>query len=220
MKISKRTIDILKNFSIISNSIFFDEPKIAKTQAVAGNIFAIADIEEEFPTFGVYDLSSFLGVISLFDLEKTEFNFEEKYVNIESGRSSAKYGFTDIDLIANYGRLKKSTYYKNFNKFNASFEIDQDEINKLKKSSSVMSLPNMDIKIKDGKGVLKIFDSEHSLSNNFKTKFEGEGECDTSLNMTNLIIMSNDYTVHILDKSIVKFLNKDKNLLYILSAKR
>ena len=219
MKISKRTIDILKNFSVINNTIFFDESKIAKTRSIAGNIYAIADIEEEFPNFGIYQLNELLGVISLFDLENTDFIFEDKYLIVKSGRSSARYGFTDLDLLPCYGKIKKSDNYKSFDKFDAGFSLSEEDINKIKKSSSIMKLPHLEVSIADGKGKLKIKDNENPLSNNFKMTFEGNGNCGVEMNVQNLLLMSYDYEVGVSKSTLIRFLNKDKNLMYFISVK-
>ena len=58
MKLSKSTLDILKNFKEINQSILFKQGNSLKTISVMKNILAEATIEEELPRdFGIYDLS-------------------------------------------------------------------------------------------------------------------------------------------------------------------
>ena len=61
MKLSEKTLTVLKNFAGINNSILVKQGTQLRTISVAKNILAEANIEEEFPRqFGVYDLNQFL----------------------------------------------------------------------------------------------------------------------------------------------------------------
>ena len=64
--ISKETIDILKNFSSINKSIVIKPGNTIRTLSVNKNILASAKIEESISEqISIYDLSSFLGCLSL-----------------------------------------------------------------------------------------------------------------------------------------------------------
>ena len=66
MKLSDRTINLLKNFATINQSILFKQGKSLRTISVMKNILAEATIEEELPKdFGIYDLSQFLNGIAV-----------------------------------------------------------------------------------------------------------------------------------------------------------
>jgi hypothetical protein len=62
MKLSDKTLTLLKNFSSINQSILFKEGSSLRTISVMKNILAEATIEEELPKdFGIYDLNQFLN---------------------------------------------------------------------------------------------------------------------------------------------------------------
>ena len=66
MKLSNDTIEILKNFSQINQSIAVEAGHKLRTFSVAENILAEANVTEAFPQdFAIYDLSEFLGNMSL-----------------------------------------------------------------------------------------------------------------------------------------------------------
>ena len=66
--LSKKTLDVLKNFSTINSSIVFRKGSTVRTISNAENILAKFSGEEVFPTdFAIYDLSQFLSGISLFN---------------------------------------------------------------------------------------------------------------------------------------------------------
>jgi len=62
MKLSDKTISVLKNFSSINQSILFKEGNKLRTISVMKNILAEATVSEEFmKDFGIYDLNQFLN---------------------------------------------------------------------------------------------------------------------------------------------------------------
>ena len=66
MKLSDKTLSVLKNFSTINQSILFKEGNKLRTISVMKNILAEATITEEFTKdFGIYDLNQFLNGLSL-----------------------------------------------------------------------------------------------------------------------------------------------------------
>lgn len=217
MKLSKRTFEILKNFAIINNSIFFDEEGVIKTMSLAGNIIAVADIEEKIPTFGIWNLPEFLGTVSLFDLEQTEFEFEEKLVKIKCGRRSFKYIYTSMDLLPCFGKIKPAEKYRVFDKFNSTFALSEDDISILRKASSIMKLTHIDVKLKDKTGIIRVSDDNASASNTFKIDIEGDGDCEIAFNVDNLILVNGNYKVSVCDKKLIKFLRDDQKIFYFIS---
>ena len=91
MKLSKGTLDILKNFSNINQSICFKEGTELSTLSIQKNILSRANVEEKFPkNFAIYDLSEFLSGLTLFD--DPEFSFDnDNYVIIKDKKNSSRY---------------------------------------------------------------------------------------------------------------------------------
>ena len=80
-QLSKETLAVLKNFSSLNSNILVEEGNIIQTITPTKNVMARAVVEEDFSTkFGIWDLSKFLSVVSIFDVP--EFTFEDKYVVI------------------------------------------------------------------------------------------------------------------------------------------
>ena len=90
MKVSERTINLLKNYANINQSIEFYEGKTLKTVSPLNTILTSVEIEEEFPrTFPIYEVNRFLGTINLFDNPILEFG--ENSVKISDGKRYAEY---------------------------------------------------------------------------------------------------------------------------------
>jgi len=74
MQISNQTIEVLKNFAMINPSIAFQSGNVLQTVATNKTIMAKAELADSFPSAGaIYDLSRFLGVVSLFETPEYEF---------------------------------------------------------------------------------------------------------------------------------------------------
>ena len=86
MKLSDKTLTLLKNFSSINQSILFKKGSSLRTISVMKNILAEAVIDEDLPTdFGIYDLNQFLNGLSLH--HQPELNFENTgHVVIREGK--------------------------------------------------------------------------------------------------------------------------------------
>ena len=87
MKLSESTVNLLKNFSSINQSILFKEGTKLRTISVMKNILVEANINEEFDRdFGIYDLNQFLNGLSLHASPELDFTNDE-YVIIKEGRN-------------------------------------------------------------------------------------------------------------------------------------
>ena len=68
MQISKETIDILKNFAGVNSNILIRKGKTLATISTAKNIFAKADVAEDFPEeVAIYDLNSLLALLTVME---------------------------------------------------------------------------------------------------------------------------------------------------------
>lgn len=220
MQISKGTFEIMKNFTAINNSLWVNEPKVLKTLSIAENIIGIYDCEEEFPEFQLYNSVPFMSMVSLFELDKVEFDFGENSVVIKSKGSRTTIVYDDPDIIPKLGNLKESGVYKKFSEFDASFDLSSEQINQIQKAANILGLPDMTVKLADGKGLITITDQESPDSNTFKLAIKGEGECQLSMMVKNLQIVSGDYTVSVANGKMAKFHHKKVPLFYIVAAKQ
>ena len=100
MKLSKSTIDILKNFKEINQSILFKQGNKLRTISVMKNILAEASIGEEFPKdFGIYDLNVFLNILSTLHSDPDLDFDKDEYLIIREGKKRNKFFFADPNVI-------------------------------------------------------------------------------------------------------------------------
>lgn len=98
MKLQTRTLQILKNFATINPSMMFREGNIQSTVAPQKTVMARATIGEHVgKQFAVFDLSRFLGVLSLFD--EPEIEFDDNKLVITQNKQKVEYTYADPDLV-------------------------------------------------------------------------------------------------------------------------
>lgn len=193
MKISKRTVGILSNFCIINPSIIIHKGSKIRTSAVpVMNTFASAEIEENFEIdVPIYNLKAFLSVLSLF--EEPDVSFTKDYVVISDSKSSCNFVLGDKSYIKT-GPAKDPDLPEH----SASFKIATSDLKILHKSSAVLSLTDLNIKVKDNKVTLRVYDPNNSSKNDFTlssiTSIGQNVECELSM-QTLSNIMNSDYEV-------------------------
>lgn len=94
MKLTAKTVQLLKNFSNINPSILIKEGSILTTMSPTKTIMAKAKVPDEFPvTFAVYNLSRFISTLSLF--ESPDLIFSSSSVKISGDKRSVVYHYAE-----------------------------------------------------------------------------------------------------------------------------
>lgn len=220
MQISKETMEIFKNFGAINNSMSVTEPSVLKTMSIAENIIGIADVAEEFPEFHLYNSVPFISIATMYDVKNIDFDFQEKLVIIKAKGTRTRIAYNAKDLIPILGNLKASEKYKAFDNFNANFDLTSDKVAMIQKAANILGLPDMTVKMKNGKGIINVTDDENPDSNDMKVAIQGEGDCDISMMVKNFIVVNGEYTVKIADHMLAQFHHKKLPLFYIIAAKK
>lgn len=212
MKISKRTFEILKNFSSINSNILIEPGTRISTISASKSIMVEAEIDEEFEVqFGIWDLNKFLGTVSLFS--NPEFEFSDKYVTIfGANNSSVKYFYSEPKL------LNATKRKINMPKPAFSFNIDKNQLAELYKAASVLQLPDFCIRSVNGKIMVSAEDKTDVTSNNFSIDVnqETDAEFEMFIKVENLKLYNGDYTVDVCEKVVSRFTNtsSQKDFVY------
>jgi len=87
MKLSEDTVQVLKNFSGINQSLQFKAGKTLKTISPLKTIFVEATVGEDFPKeFALYDLNKLLAKVSLY--KDADLSFDDDKLNISANKKS------------------------------------------------------------------------------------------------------------------------------------
>ena len=214
MKLSETTVNLLKNFSSINQSILFKAGTRLRTISVMKNILVEANITEELPKdFGIYDLNQFLNGLSLHGSPDLDFEKADDYVVIKEGRMRSKYFFADPNVIVAPPEKEISLPSED-----VCFELTSQQLDKLKKASSVYQLPDISA-IGDGKEVkLVARDKKNDTSNDFSIVV-GETDAEFVFNFKeeNLKIVPGNYDVVVSAKLLSRFQNKNLDVTYYIA---
>ena len=215
--LSKKTLDVLKNFSTINSSIVFRKGSTVRTISNAENILAKFTGEEVFPTdFAIYDLSQFLSGISLFNDPQLEFTSND-FVSIRGGRTSAKYYFSDPEITL------KSAPEKNvqFPGADLQFNLTGEELLQLQKASAVYGLPDLTFQSEEGLDTIKLIlrDKENDTSNTYDLTVAGcsTGTYSLDVKIENIRVLPGDYSVKVSKHLISEWSNVNVDLTYYVA---
>jgi hypothetical protein len=191
MKISNTTLDILKNFSSINPSIVVKEGCTLRTISEQKSILAQATVPEKFPSFAIYDLNQFLGLVSLF--KEPEFVFDDNFVSLEEGGSKSKYGFSSPTIITSPPDKNLELPTKD-----CVFDLPKETLKKVVNAANQLGLPDIVVRTEDGKINLCATDVKNPTTNEF-TICVGDGEGDYSFvfRVENFKFIADDYKVEI-----------------------
>jgi len=215
--LSRKTLDVLKNFSTINSSIVFRKGSTVRTISNAENILAKFTGEEVFPVdFAIYDLSQFLSGISLFSDPQLEFD-NENFVSIRGGRQSAKYFFSDPEITLKSAPEKNV----NFPGSDLQFNLTGEDLIALQKASAVYSLPDLTFQSIEGHDEIKLIlrDKENDTSNTYDITVAGSttGTYSLDLKIENIRLLPGDYTVKVSQHLISEWTNVNTDLTYYIA---
>ena len=215
MKLSDKTLLILRNFSTINNSILVKKGNQLRTISVAKNILAEAQINEEFPRdFGIYELVQFLNGLDLHQDPDLDFT-EESYVSIREGKRRAKYFYADPQVIISPPEKEITLPSED-----VSFVLQNDVLQKLMKAAGIYQLP--DLSVIGGAGVIKLVvrDKKNDTSNEYSVVVgETDKEFTFNFKVENIKTIQVDYDVVISSKLLSRFhfKNDQMDLTYFIA---
>ena len=212
MKISTKTLDVLKNFSEINQSILIKKGKKLKTVSALKNILAHAVVEEDFPQdFAIYQLNEFIGVLST--MSNPNLTFHDKYVMLsQENGACTKYFYAEPSVVIS--PEKDITMPSE----DINFTLLEKQYNDLLKMSSILQLNDILVKgcSRTGKIFLAVTNKKNDTSNDYSVQV-GEGASEPFkmyFKTENLKMVVGDYNVHISSKGISHLENMNIKLDY------
>ena len=213
MKLSEKTLTLLKNFSNINQSILFKQGSSLRTISVMKNILAEATIDEDLPTdFGIYDLGQFLNGLALHQRPELDFQ-NEGYVYIKEGRMRSKYFFADPKVIVTPPEKEITLPSEDVN-----FTLSTDQLDKLLKAAGIYQLPDLTVVGKNGVVKIQVRDRKNDTSNDFAiTVGETDDTFSFNFKVENIKILPGTYDVVVSKKLLSRFTCQNYNLKYYIA---
>lgn len=205
MKLDVKTLEILKNFNMINQSILFKAGDILSTVSTSKTILARAKLDYTIPReFAIYDLSTFIGAASV--MPDCEIEFEENQLYMKSGSSVIRYSYASPAMIT-------ASSYKEIpiNNYLAKFDLQYATLSNIIRAASVLSLPDIIITSEGGEIFIQANNDKDPTSNNYRVKVgDTENEFKLIFKVENLKLLNRDYSVIVPDRGqFVQFKSSD-----------
>ena len=214
MKLTEKTLNLLKNFASINQSILFKKGSTLRTMSVMKNILAEADIGEEIPQdFAIYDLVQFLNGISLYGDPELDFQ-NESYLTIRDGKNHrTKYFFADPSVV-----VAPPDKTLTLPTEDVSFVLDTNNLTQLLKAAAIYQLPDFSVVGEAGAVKLVVRDKKNDTSNEFAVVVgETDKEFVFNFKEENLKIVPGTYEVVVSSKLLSRFQSQSYDLTYYIA---
>lgn len=204
MKLTNETLTILKNMSDLNQNILVKEGNQLRSVTASKTVLAEAEITETFDTqFGIYNLSSFLATLNLFD--ELDLTFEDKFVSIGDGKQRVKYWYSDPSLLITPPDKKLALPSEDI-----EFVLTKDTLAQIKKAAGVLEHDRFALVGSNGEMKIVVSDPNNKTANTFEldvdvTKIDPDAEFNMIFAIENLKFLPGDYDVKISSKCISEF---------------
>jgi len=219
MKLSEDTVNILKNFSGINQSLLFKQGNKLRTISQLNTIFVEASVQENFPKeFALYDLNKLLAKISLY--KDADLSFEDDRLSIlaENKKKSDNIKYCSVKIIKTPPEKSITIGTADF-----TFSLSKEDIEWMKKSAGISGSPNF------------IFESDGSVINFIATDIKDDSADQSKIEIgtvadgkkfrvvmkvENFKLMDGSYDVAIAKKGnsgIAQFKHKNVDITYYIA---
>ena len=194
MKLSNETREVLSNFAGINPNLVLENENFVRSVSTAKNLLAKATIKDIFPyKFGIYDLTSFLGSLAMFEDPDLEFDKDEKFVKISGNGQTLKYRFADISNLITSDRDVQMP------DTDISFTLSNSDLQTIRKASATLQASHLIIKKNDdGHIVGVVTDTKNPASNEF------------TIELKNSVINTSETFEFVFDINNFKFIVSDE----------
>ena len=197
MKISKETINILKNYVTISNHLRIYPGNELSTISPNTGIYAKINVAETFPNeVNIHELNSFLAVLAY--MENQDIEFGDKSLKITGNGSTIEYRYSEPENIIAppYGKtIEVDTHYQ--------FTLTAADIHMLIRAAAITSAEHIVIEAKNNEVILSVSGKESAVSQS-KNLGVSPLTFNALLNVENFKVLPETYTVTL---SKMKFLH-------------
>ena len=216
MKLSNKTIEIIKNFSTINQGILFKTGKVLKTVSPQKNVLALANIEDEITNeFAIYDLNHFLSVVASSDTSEFEFDEDHVIVTAMQGRSEINFRFSTANMIVTPPEKDIQ-----FPEPEIKINLAKGDLEWIFRTASILATPHIGI-FSDGTNIfVSTYDATGAKSHSSKLKL-GQSTDDIyniHFKIESLKLIPGNYEINISSKGVSHWKNKDVDVQYWITT--
>ena len=216
MKLSDETVQILKNFSTINQSLLFKAGNVLKTLSIHKTIFVEATVTENFPKdFALYDLNKLLAKISLYKEADVSFGDDRLNLATDNKKKSDNIKYCSPEIIV----APKDGKSIQFGDPYCSFTLSSEDLEWMRRSAGISGSPNF-IFESDG-AVINFVATDVADDSSDQSKIEigsGDGKVfRVVMKVDNFKMMDGSYDVSVMKKGLARFKHKTLSLTYYIA---
>ena len=215
MKLSEDTVNILKNFSSINQSLQVKPGNTLKTISPLKTVFVEATVTETFPReVAVYDLNKLLAKVSLYKEAELEFGDDKLNITTESKKKKDYISYCSPKVIVTPPDKAIS-----IGEPDCTFSVSHEDLEWMRKSAGISGSPNFVFE-SDGDTIsftatdVKDDAADQStieIGSGNGTKFK------VVMKVENFKLMDGSYDIAIAKKGLAQFKNKDAPIVYYIA---
>ena len=212
MKLSTDTINVLKNFATINQKVRIHPGSQISTISPGKDVFARATVTETFPReFNIYDLSSFLALITL--MEDQDIDFGDRSLTVSKDGGKFEYFYAEPTVIVAPEAGKNIPVEAHF-----EFDMTKNEVEMINKAAAITAAKNVILKSVQGQVSLTIGDSAVANSNSY-TRIVGSSEHNFNciLPVERVKLIPDAYHITLSKLKFLHFKNTSRDLAYWLA---
>lgn len=216
MKLSDSTVQVLKNFSSINQSLQFKSGNVLKTLSPLKTIYVEATVGENFPKdFALYDLNKLLAKISLYKEAELAFGEDRLNISTENKKKSDFIKYCSPQIIVAPKDGKSIQFDDPF----CSFTLSSEDLEWMRRSAGISGSPNFVFE-SDGE-VITFMATDVADDSADQSKIEigtGDGKVfRVVMKVENFKMMEGSYDVSIVKKGLAQFKHKTVSINYFIA---
>lgn len=204
-KFKERELQVLKNFSTISASMFIDPDKLSvKEKHNSCVAYYKNEATYDFEPFAIYDMPQFLGALST--MKDPTIEVHPSYLRITEGSSRFRYPTAIPEIVERAPKVEEKFSKA---KLSAEFDLSAEKLNILFKASSVMKTKFFYFETDGDKIRITTCNDLAQLSESFDVTIEtgikiNSIESPIKIAVSEIKVINGDYTIKI-NQSITKW---------------
>lgn len=205
MKLSSRTLQVLKNFSTINPSLLFRTGSVITTMSPMKTVMARATVKESFPqTYAIFDLSRFIGVLSMFN--DPDIKMEQTFLVISENNRVVNYTYADPEMIV----TPPDKPIKFPEDAEISFSMPADVLQSVLKAINILQMSEFSVTGRDNKICVGAIDTKNPTGDTYNIEV-GTTEHNFSMifKSENIKLIAGDYDVKITSRGLGYFKGDD-----------
>jgi hypothetical protein len=214
MKLSEKTLTILKSFATINKSIVLKPGKILRTITPEKTLMAVAHIDNEIDGQAcIYDLSRFLSIHGLYS--SPELIFNDNHFVISEGKKKTKYMFADVSMVHTPPDREIKIPSED-----VVVNVTWNDLDSVIKAAGVLQFSEIAFVGEGGICYLRAVNSEDPTADTFGVEVgETKDEFKIIIKTDNLKLLKRDYNVTLCAKGISRFSAEDVSYFIGIDSK-